>query len=153
MKNFLSKLSLVAALGFLCLAAPAVHAQTITQQINSHADAAQFVSTSATTATTITITPPAGQSVYVTGVEITNCAGASAVSAAAVTSITTTNLGGASWTLGSGVSAGLCQPSPSAGTFGLPLKSAAPGTAVTIVLPSFATNQTVRVSAYYYFAL
>ena len=152
MKNFLSKLSLVAALGFLCLAAPAVHAQTATQQSATHADAAQLVQTSATSAATLTLTPPSGQSVYVTGIEITNCAGSSAVTAAAVTSVTTTNLGGAAWTVGSGVAAGLCQPSPSAGTFGIPLKAAAPGTAVTVVLPTFATNQIVRVSVYYYFA-
>ena len=151
MKNFLSKLSLVAALGLLCLAAPAVHAQTATQQSATHPDAAQLVQTTVTSAATLTLTPPSGQSVYVTAVDISNCAGASAVTAAAPTSVTTTNLGGATWQVGSGVTAGLCTLSAT-GVFALPLKSAAPGTAVTFVEPTFATNQTVRLTVYYYFA-
>ncbi len=126
-------------------------AQTRTQQDPQRLDAAQMVATSATSAATITITPPAGQSVYITNVEVTNCAGGTAVTAATPTSLTTTNLNGAAWTIGSGVTAGLCQPSPINGPFPLALKSAQPGVAVTFVLPTFATNQTVRVSVYYYF--
>ena len=125
---------------------------TLTQQSPTKLDAAGLVSTSATSAATITITPPASQNVYITNVEIANCAGAAAVVAAAVTTISTTNLNGAAWTVGSGVAAGLCQPSPANTSFPLALKSATPGTAVTFVLPAFATNQTLRVSAYYYYA-
>jgi|SRR5581483_2763271 len=147
-KNFLSLLA--AALYALALAGVAV-AQTRTQQDPQMLNSAQQVATSATSAATITITPPAGQSVYITNVEVTNCAGSSAVTAAAVTSLTTTNLNGAAWTIGSGATAGLCQPSPINGPFPLALKSAQPGVAVTFVLPTFATNQTVRVSVYYYF--
>lgn len=141
-----------ALLAALLLAPAAAFAQTAVQQSPTRLDAAQFVQSSTTSAATITITPPAGQYVYVTNVEITNCAGATAVTAAAVTSVTTTNLGGAAWTLGSGTTAGACQPSPINGPFALPLKSSSPGTAATVVLPTFATNQTVRVSVYYYFA-
>lgn len=141
----------------LLLLSPAAFAQVApntapVQQLGTRLDAAQLVSTSATSATTITITPPSGYFVYITGLEITNCAGATAVTAAAVTTVTTTNLSGAAWTLGSGVTAGLCQPQAPNGPFSNPLKSATAGTAVTIVLPTFATNQTIRVSAYYYFA-
>lgn len=149
--------SLFALFALLLLTAAPVWAQapTTVQQSASRLDAASGYTTSASTGATITITPPAGQFVYITNVEITNCAGASAVTAAAVTTITTTNLGSGTtpaWTLGSGVAAGLCQPSPVNGPFGNPLKSNAPGTAVTFVLPTFATNQTVRVSVYYYTA-
>lgn len=125
---------------------------TLTQQSPTKLDTAGLVSTSATSASTITITPPSSNSVYVTNVEITNCAGGTAVTAAAPTTVTTTNLGGAAWTVGSGVTAGLCQPSPINGPFPMALKSAQPGLAVTLVLPTFATNQTIRVTAYYYFA-
>jgi hypothetical protein len=146
MKNLISALVVACAL----IAAPAF-AQQATQQSATRADAANLVQTSATSAATITITPPSGQYVYLTGLDITNCAGSSAVSAAAVTTISTTNLGGVAWTIGSGVAAGLCQPAPT-GPFSLPLKSTTAGSAATIVLPTFATNQTIRVNAYYYFA-
>lgn len=138
----------------LFLAPVLAQAQSIvgTQQQPTHLDAASTLGTSAASAATITITPPAGQYVYITNVEITNCAGGTAVTAAAPTSVTTTNLGGAAWTVGSGVTAGLCQPSPVNGPLPTALKAAAPGV-VTIVLPTFATNQTVRVSAYGYFGL
>lgn len=126
-------------------------AQAPVQQSATKLDSAGFVQTNATSATAITITPPAGQYVYITALDIANCAG-TAVTAAAPTSITTTNLGGATWMIGSGSTAGLCQPSPSAGTYANPLKSAAPGTAVTITLPTFVTQQTVRSTVYYYFA-
>lgn len=143
--------SIVAALAALLVASEA-SAQQTTQQSPSNLTAATLVQTSASSAATITITPPGGTSVYITNFEITNCAGGTAVTAAAPTTVTTTNLGGAAWTVGSGVTAGLCQPSPAVGSFSSGFKSAVPGTAVTIVLPTFATNQTVRVSVYYYFA-
>lgn len=156
MRKILSALFGVLLLGYTFLAPDLALAQSTNivgvQAQPSHLDAAQLVASSATTATTLTLTPPAGQSVYVTNIEITNCASATAVTAAAPTTVSTTNLGGAAWTLGSGVTAGLCQPSPINGPFPLALKSATPGVAVTIVLPTFATNQIIRVSAYYYFA-
>lgn len=111
---------------------------------------ATTTATSATTAATITLQPNlATDSIYVYEVDIQNCAGSSAVTAAAVTSITTTNLtGGLAFTVGSGVAAGLCQPlqvfAPPTG-----LKAQAPGVAVTLVLPAFATNQTIRVNVAY----
>jgi len=123
------------------------------QQVPTRLDASIGLVTSATSSATLTITPPAGQYIYLTALDVANCAGAAAVTGAAPTSITTTNFGGAAWLIGSGSSAaGQCLGSPAAGELGSPLKSAAAGTAATIVLPAFATNQTVRVSAYYYFA-
>ena len=96
---------------------------------------------------TLTLTPNPGESVYVFNVHITNCAGSSAVTAASVTTVTSTNLGGGTtpvWTIASGVAAGLCQPEV-IDVFPTGLKSNTPGTAVTLVLPTFATNQTLRV--------
>jgi hypothetical protein len=118
----------------------------------SRSDVASLVSESATSAATITLTPQAGQYVYIQSVKVTNCAGASAVTAAAVTTVTSTNLGGLTYQLGSGTTAGACAQDFSdfpGGTAAL--KAAAPG-AATVVLPTFATNQTVRVSVRWYSA-
>jgi hypothetical protein len=149
----LRSLALAAAIAAsLAGAALAQTSPVATQQSATHQDAVGLVATSATSAATLTLGPVGpNQSVYVTNIEITNCAGASAVTAAAPTTITTTNLGGASWTVGSGTTAGACQPSPAqlGGAF---IKSAPQGASATVVLPTFATNQTVRVSVYYYIA-
>lgn len=111
---------------------------------------ATTTATSATSAATISLAPALPtDSIYLYEVDIQNCAGASAVTAAAPTTITTTNVtGGLAFTVGSGVAAGLCQPLQS---FAPPtgLKAQAPGLPVTIVLPAFATNQTIRVNVAY----
>ena len=145
-----SKMRWIIALA-LALWAALAQAQAPVQQTPTRLDSAILVQTSATSAATITIPVPAGQYAYITAIDITNCAG-TAVTAAAVLSITTTNLNGVTWTVGTGSTAGLCQPSPSAGNYSNPIKSQAPGTNVTIVLPTFTTNQTIRVTAYYYTA-
>lgn len=115
-------------------------------QTAARSDAANLIATTATSATTLTLTPANGESVYVYQVHITNCAGASAVTAAGVTTLTTTNIGGGTtpaWTIGSGVAAGLCQPTVS-DAYPTGLKGNSPGVAVTFVTPTYATNQTVR---------
>ena len=123
-----------------------------TQQIGTRADAAVQVATSASSAATITITPPSGQYVYIVGADISNCGDATGVTAAATTNITTTNLNGLTWLMGSGTGAGACvtPPFPNFGPGGL--KSAQAGTAVTFVLPTFATHQTIRLNVTYFFA-
>lgn len=126
-------------------------APTTTQQSATTLDSATRVDT-AVTATTITITPPAGQFVYISEIDIQNCAGASAVTAAAVTTVTTTNITGSpAWTVGSGVAAGLCTNQVI--TYPKGLKSTTAGTATTFVLPTFATNQTIRVNVASYSGL
>ncbi len=120
------------------------------QQSASRLDQATYVGTSKTSAATITLTVDAGKLVVLDAIDISNCAGASAVTAAAPTDITTTGLNGVTWTIGSGVTAGLCQPfTPFIPATGLR------GTAntATVVLPTFATNQTVRVNVYYHGAV
>mgnify|MGYP001572369261 CR=1 FL=1 len=104
------------------------------------------IATTATSATTLTLTPAVGEYVYVYSVHVSNCAGASAVTAAAVTTITTTAIGGGTtpaWTIGSGVSAGLCTQ-VFTDTYPTGLKGNGAGTAVTFVTPTYATNQTIR---------
>jgi hypothetical protein len=144
-----TRAALVAIAAFM-LTPIAAQAQYAVQQSPTRLDAATVVGTSKTSAATITVTPTAGLSFYLTGVDVMNCAGASAVTAAAPTDITTTNMNGITWTVGSGATAGLCQSENMA--YVTPVKSAAPGTAATFVLPTFATNQVVRVSVYGYYA-
>lgn len=117
----------------------------------SRNDAANLVGTSASSGATITLTPGGSQSAYISEVHITNCSSASTVVATNVLSLTTTNMGGAAWTIAGGnPTAGSCTDQID--TFGnAPLKANAPG-AVTFVLPSFNGNQTIRVSVYWYSA-
>lgn len=119
---------------------------TPVQQSSARLDSAAQVTTSATSAATLTLTPNGGEVVYIYEIDVQNCAGASAVTAAAQTSITTTNLTGTpSFQLGSGTTAGACAQNVSM-QYPTGLKATAVGTAVTFVLPTFATNQTVRLN-------
>ena len=154
MRARLARLLSLFAVLFLASVMPALaQAPTRVQQDPSRLDAGVVAQHSHTTATTLTITPPAGQFVYVIGLDISNCATGTAVTAAAPTYITTTGLNGSpQYQIGSGVTAGLCQPVPVGFSPQAPLKSATPGSAVTFVLPTFATNQVVSFNVYYYFA-
>lgn len=109
-------------------------------------DPAVNISTTASSATTLTLTPAVGEHVYVYSIHISNCAGDTAVTAAAVTTVTSTAIGGGTtpaWTMGSGVAAGNCTQVFS-NTYPTGLKGNVAGTAVTFVTPTFATNQTIR---------
>lgn len=131
-----------------CLAAlsATLYAQaTLVQQQPAHLDAAAQVATSATGSATLTLTPNGGEIVYIYEIDIQNCAG-TAVTAAAQTSISTTNISGLpSFQLGSGTTTGACAQIWSI-AYPTGLKAQAPGTAVTFVMPAFATNQTVRLN-------
>lgn len=117
-------------------------------------DAATNVQHSHSSAATITLSAGAvggpSQSIYIVGIDISNCQGASAVAAANPTYITTTGVNGSpQYQIGSGaVAAGACAPTQTI-SFSAPIKSASPGTNVTFVMPSFITNQTVSVNVYY----
>lgn len=141
MKKFLPTLILAAALAATLYAQQA----TIIQQVPAHLDAATTVSTAVTTGATITLTPNGGETVYIYQVDIENCAG-TAVTPAGQTNVTTTNLTGSPiWQIASGSTTGACAQMMSI-AYPTGLKATAPGTAVTFVLPAFATNQTVRVN-------
>ena len=146
-KFFIGVLALALALAGVVPAIAQQNAGAYVTQTGNRADAAVFIATSTSSAATLTLTPNPGESVYVYSVHISNCAGASAVTAAAVTTMTTTAIGGGTtpvWTIGSGVAAGLCQPTVY-DVYPTGLKGNSPGVAVTFVLPTFATNQTLRV--------
>jgi hypothetical protein len=120
----------------------------------SRSDAATAAGHSHTTSATITLTPTVGQYVYLTGLDISNCQTTTGVTPAAPTYITTTNITGSpQYQLGSGLSlaAGGCNP-VSEIQFSTPVRSTAVTTAVTFVLPAFATNQVVSVNVYWYSA-
>lgn len=120
-------------------------APTPVQQAPSRLDAAAQVATSASTGGVLTLTPNGGEYVYIYEMDVQNCAGASAVSAAAPTTLVTAGLTGSPiWTIGSGVTAGACAQNFSV-SWPTGLKATASG-AVTFTLPAFATNQTVRVN-------
>lgn len=147
---------LVAAL-LLGMAAAVPYAQTVGGTLvytaSSRQDVTTNFATSATSAATITISPPGNQYVYITGIEVMNCAGTTVTSASPL-SLTTTGLGGGTtpvWTLGTTGTAGMCNPAVTSSYY-IPIKSNAPGTNVTFVLPTFTTQQTVRVNVWYYFA-
>jgi len=110
-----------------------------------------------THATGVTCTLTAGaagtstQSIYITGIDVGNCEGATTVTVANPTYITTTGINGSpQFQVGSGpgTSPGVCSPISNI-SFTAPLKSATPGTNVTFVMPSFITNQTVSLNVYY----
>jgi hypothetical protein len=153
MKRVFLSLSLLTLLVVPSLAR-AQNAPTATYTPPSSLNSTVKFATSATSAATLTITPGSGLYLYIQQISIVNCAGA-AVTGAAPLSITSTGIGGGTtpvWTVGTTSTAGVCNPVD--GYSGpQPLRSNTAGTAVTIVLPTFTTNQTIRVNVWYYEAL
>lgn len=124
---------------------------TRVQQSPQRLDAALAAQHSHTSAATVTLAAPPGQFIYVTGIDISNCEGATTVTVANPTYITTTGLNGSpQYQVGSGpgTAPGVCSPM-SVISFSTPLKSQTAGTNVTFVLPTFITNQTVSLNVYY----
>lgn len=125
-------------------------AQTV-QQTATHADAAVVCATSASTGGVLTFTPPGTQFFYLTEMDVQNVVGGTAVTPAAATTLVTANITGTpTWTLASGVTAGTNTQSFSV-EYPTGLKSISPSSAVTITLPTFATNQVIRVNACGYY--
>jgi len=91
------------------------------------------------TVSTATATPQAGQYVYVTAMFMGACEDATG---GAVSNVnwTTTNLEGATFPFSMASAASTCSQLPGLLSFPVPLKSAAPGTAVTLVSPTAATH-------------
>lgn len=124
---------------------PAVATMLPTQPASTVVTAAAAVSTAATATTP---TPPAGQYVYVTGVQVTAYATAAITGGAAPTNTASTNLGGLIFTFQTAYSAAgqtaieSLQATP-------PLRGTAPGTAVSITAP-LTTNVIWRITISYY---
>lgn len=143
----------------LVLGADAASAQSPVQQSSQRLDAATATAVSTNYNTpnaqaVLTITPPAGQFVYITRIEleaIQNGTGTAAVNSA----FTSTGLGAGAtaspqwgFSLAATADAVLYRDV----NFGAPLKSAASGTNVTITSPTAATNLGFGIKAYYYFS-
>lgn len=129
--------TLVLSLALLCASVGLVQAQTVVQQSPVHLDActAQSTATSAGNAvSTVTLTPPAGQYLYICSIYIAEVGNAAVTGAAGPLPIFTstglqTNL--VWWGDNSSLTAG--QLVKIADTrFDFPLKTASPGTAFTI---------------------
>ena len=151
MKNFLAKFALVAALGLLCLAAPSVSAQTLTNQSPTKPDACSTANAvnAVNTQTTLTLTPPNGQYVYLCGLDVIASEDATSTIQTQA-KWTSTNIGGWSFTFSMPAPANL--NTAQAFNWSIPVKASAAGTAVTIVSPAAAAHVAYSVNAYYYFA-
>jgi hypothetical protein len=109
-------------------------------------------STGAVNATfaTITLTPPAGQFVYVCGVDIAVSFDATGGTASTNVAFTSTNLGGWQWKMSWAGTASTTLTQPF--YFSQPTKSVIPGTAVTFVSPAANLHGAYSVNVYYFFA-
>lgn len=100
---------------------------------------------------TATATPPAGQYLYLCGLDYQACASGAAPAATVNIFFTTTGLPGLPrYQLDVPATAGVCQTG--AFYFEFPLKSTAAGAAVTFVSPSLITNVQFNLNLYGYFA-
>lgn len=144
---------LTLALLALLFTAGLASAQVSTQQSATHADAATAVAVTGTAVNnqyTATITVPAGQYAYITAISFDVCTNGTGTAANQVT-FTSTNLSGSPvWPFSVAATASICQHWVDTIPGGL--KSAAPGTNVTIVTPAAAANNSYTVRAYYYIA-
>lgn len=98
---------------------------------------------------TVTLTPPAGQSVYVCGIDFSASQNGTAT-ANTNSTFTSTNLGG--WKFVYSLAATANTMFGQAMNFSQPLKSVIPGTVVTVVSPAALTNTAFSINVYYYYA-
>ncbi len=122
-----------------------------TQQQAQRADActAMNATLAVNNQVTLTITPQSGQYVYLCGWDLTvSQDGTSTVNTNQ--SFTSTNLGGWAYKYSLAATANLTLTQPF--YFNIPVKSAAAGTAVTIVSPTAKANTAFSINAYYYTA-
>lgn len=126
------------------------------QQSSTRSDAATLVGAitssgtalAANTTTTATLTAPAGQFIYITGITFEVCTNGTGSAQNQVT-FTSTNISNTpSFEYSIAATASICQRWNE--VFGAPLKSLQPGVNVTFVSPSAATNNSYNIRAYYY---
>lgn len=125
---------------------------SLVQQTATRLDAAvQSCTTTATVASqvTCTMTPPAGQYVYITSIDLMVCQNATSTANTNLT-FTTTNISGSPVFQESlAAVANTCTPQHTL-SFPVPLKSQTSGTAVTIVSPASQTNTAFTITAMWY---
>lgn len=143
--------ALALALAFPSLADAQVQVQPSAQKLDAATTVCPFAASpvAVNQQETVTCTPPAGQFVYITGISFDVCTNGTGTAANQVT-FTSTNLTGSPvWSFSIAATASICQHWSEPLT--TPLKSTAAGTAVTIVSPAAATNNSYHARVYAYF--
>jgi hypothetical protein len=143
------------ALALLCLPAAAqVTVQPSAQKLDAATTVCPITYSSGTVpavnvTATATCTPPAGMFVYIVGLSFHVCTNGTGTAANQVTFTTTNITGSPTYPFSIAATASICQRWAEPLT--TPLKSTAAGTAVTVVSPAAATNNSYdpRVYAYY----
>ena len=154
MRKFLLALSFLAGLTGSAFAQAQVAPPV--QQSSTRSDAATLVGaiTSSGTAlavnttTTSTLTAPAGQFIYITGVTFEVCTNGTGTAQNQVTFTSTGLSNNPSFEYSIAATASICQRWSE--VFSSPLKSLTAGTNVTFVSSSAATNNSYNIRAYYY---
>jgi hypothetical protein len=140
----------------LALTASAAAQQgSLVQQSGTRLEAATqvaFAQAAAGSTSTATITVPAGQYAYITGVSMDTCADATGTTALANSSFTSTNIQSTpSWSISFAAAANTCGTRISE-AYATPLKSLIPGTAVTVVSPATSAHNMFTIRVYFYLA-
>lgn len=151
MRNSLRNLFAAAAL--LLAASVAAHAQVAVQQSGTRLDACTQVANgngAVNTQQSATATPPAGQYVYICEIDFEMCNDGTGDTAAAPTlTVAATNMPAAfRWQFAVTASTGVCQNV--AIPFPKPIKSSAPGTAVTIQSPAATAHRAPNLNVVWY---
>ena len=153
-------------LGFLLSIVGAASAQAPpVAQSATRSDAATGVSSTAPAVNatvangTVTITPPAGQFVYFTGIYVAACSNGTASASSIQQNFTTTNLNGLTiqtsvlaYAATTAIANSISSCDRVSLPFATPVKSAASGGVVTIVPPAQNANFSYPIIATYYFA-
>jgi len=138
-------------LAFACTAS--AQQGSLVQQSGSRFDAATavaFAQAAVAAQSTATISVPAGQYAYITGVGMDTCANGTGGTALTNANFTSTNLQSTpSWSISFAGTANTCG-TRIAEFYATPLKSLVPGTAVTVVSPAGSANNQFTIRVYYY---
>lgn len=147
----MKKLTILAILATLIVSTAAIAQPVPVDQAATRASACTAANATAAVnnAVTLTLTPPSGYYVYLCGFDIAISQDGTAT-VNTNQSFTSTNLGGWAWkySLPATANTQLTQSF----YFNNPVKSAAAGTAVTVVSPAAKANSAFSINGYYYFA-
>lgn len=154
--RWLSK-ALVTLLVLLAGVCPASAQATLIQQSPTMLQACTPINATAAVNTTATVTipaPPAGQSIYVCGIDITVSFNTGGPTASTNVSFTSTNLGpaGNTWAWKTSWVGTASTNIIQAFTFTLPIRATNAGTAVTIVSPAINATAAYSITASYFIA-
>lgn len=147
-------------LGFLFAALLGVHAfaagEVPIQQIPTRLDACgatAYATAAVNNTATATITVPSGQYAYICTIEADVCADATGAVVQTNVTFTTTNLpSNPTFQYSFASTANTCVNPPIKEPFLIPLRSAAPGTNVTVVSPAINLHNTYTIRVLYYLA-